>query len=72
MDFLNENIETLELEENYEMIPSIKEINKMSKKEILKMLQEKNIFSARSKLEEVDTFLYQMNNDPKFYNKKND
>ena len=72
MDFCNENTDLWELQQNYEMIPSIKEINKMSKKQIFKMLQEKNIFSTNSKLEDVDTFLYQMNKDSKFYNKKND
>ena len=72
MDFLNENIDTRDLQENYEMIPSIKEINKMSKKEILKMLQEKNIFSKTNRLEDVEQFLYKMNKDSTFYNKKND
>ena len=72
MDYFNEDIDIWTLQENYDMMPSIKEINRMSKKEIFKMLQEKNIFSKTNQLEDVEQFLYEMNKDSKFYNKKND
>ena len=72
MDYFSEDIDTWTLQENYDTMPSIKEINKMSKKEIFKMLQEKNIFSKTNRLEDVEQFLYKINKDSTLYNKKND
>jgi hypothetical protein len=72
MDYFNDNRDIWEMQKEYQNIPSMKEINKMPKKEIFKLLNSIGILTEKNSLKDVDIFLKKMNNDDKFYDKKND
>ena len=72
MDYFCENTDMWEMQREYQNIPSMKDINKMSKKEIFKLLKDIGILSEKNSIKDVDIFLKKMNNDDNFYDKKND